>query len=64
MGGVFRQRQDAESENSGALEVAGFGGVGETFFFGSVSLTRIVDARPFGAGCAVRATRVGVNQKK
>ena len=33
--------------------------VGEAVFFGSVSLTRVFDARPFGAGFAVRAARVG-----
>jgi hypothetical protein len=37
MCGVFRPRQDAESENPGALEAAGFGRVEETLFFGSVS---------------------------
>ncbi|WP_232149006.1 hypothetical protein [Luteimonas fraxinea] len=37
MGGVFRPRQDAESENPCARQAAGFGRVGETFFFGSVS---------------------------
>jgi hypothetical protein len=37
MGGDFRPRQDAESENPGAHDAAGFGRVGETFFFGSVS---------------------------
>ena len=33
--------------------------VGEAVFFGSVSLTRIFDARPFGAGFAVRTACVG-----
>ncbi|MDR7193014.1 hypothetical protein J2W68_001742 [Luteimonas terrae] len=36
-GGVFRARQDAESENPGARDAAGCGRIGETFFFGSVS---------------------------
>ena|GEM_PF-3127457 len=64
MCGVFRPRQDAESENPGAHDATGCGRVEETFFFGSVSLTRIFDARPSGAGFAVRAARVGVYQKK
>lgn len=42
--------------------------IGETFFFGSVSLTRTIHgARPFGAGFAVRVrscARSGVYQKK
>ena len=49
MGGVFRPRQDAESENPGALQAAGFGRVGETFFFGSVSFGPAKEMNPLAA---------------
>ncbi|MCD9005512.1 hypothetical protein LDO31_04520 [Luteimonas sp. XNQY3] len=43
----------------GNERLAGFASSGLALFFGSVSLTRIFDARHFGAGYAVRTACVG-----